>query len=56
MTCLHPLTFTVTANLKAGNDMKFNSPWDVQFNPDVAGQCLIYLKKLLDNMKFVFLF
>ncbi len=36
MTYVDPYTFTVTANLTAGNDLKFNSPWDVQFGPDVA--------------------
>jgi hypothetical protein len=37
MTYVHPLTFTVTANLTAGYELKFNSPWDIQFSPDVAG-------------------
>ena len=34
MTYVHPYTFTVTADLKAGYLMKFNSPWDVQFGAD----------------------
>ncbi len=37
MTYVHPLTFTVTTNLVAGNSSKFNSPWEVQFGADVPG-------------------
>lgn len=31
MTYVHPYTFEVTADLQAGFDSKFNSPWDIQF-------------------------
>lgn len=31
MTYEHPYILSVTADLKAGFDMKFNSPWDVEF-------------------------
>ncbi|OKL38764.1 SusE domain-containing protein [Pontibacter flavimaris] len=34
MTYVHPYKYEVTANLKAGYDLKFNSPWDVQFGTD----------------------
>jgi starch-binding outer membrane protein SusE/F len=34
MTYVHPYKYEVTANLKGGYDMKFNSPWDVQFGTD----------------------
>jgi starch-binding outer membrane protein SusE/F len=34
MTYQHPYKFTVTANLKAGYEMKFNSPWEVEFGAD----------------------
>lgn len=34
MTYIHPYTFTVTASLTAGYEMKFNSPWDVEFGAD----------------------
>jgi len=34
MTYAHPHKFTTTRNLKSGYDMKFNSPWDIQFGAD----------------------
>ncbi len=34
MTYEHPYTFKLTAPLVAGYDMKFNSPWDIQFGAD----------------------
>lgn len=34
MTYSHPNTFTVTANLIAGSDSKFISPWDFDFGSD----------------------
>lgn len=34
MTYVHPHKFTTTRNLKSGYDMKFNSPWDIQFGTD----------------------
>lgn len=34
MTYVHPYQFEVTAALKAGFDIKINSPWDVEFGTD----------------------
>lgn len=34
MTYVHPLQYTLTEELEAGYDMKFNSPWDVEFGAD----------------------
>lgn len=30
----HPYRFEVTAQLNSGHDMKFNSPWDIEFGAD----------------------
>jgi hypothetical protein len=40
MTYKHPYRFETTTALKAGFDLKFNSPWDVQFgtaSSDLSG-------------------
>ena len=34
MTYVHPYQFTVTEELEAGYNMKFNSPWDIQLGAD----------------------
>ncbi len=34
MSYVHPHKFTTTSDLKSGYDMKFNSPWDLQFGTD----------------------
>ncbi|MCM4160877.1 hypothetical protein FHG64_17805 [Antarcticibacterium flavum] len=34
MTYVHPYKFTTTQPLEAGYEMKFNSPWDIQFGAD----------------------
>ena len=37
MTYVHPMQFTTTQNLEAGYNLKFNSPWDVQFGAPEGG-------------------
>ncbi len=37
MTYVHPMQFTTTQNLEAGYNLKFNSPWDVQFGTPEGG-------------------
>ena len=37
MTYVHPMQFTTTQNLEAGYNLKFNSPWDVQFGTPDGG-------------------
>lgn len=34
MTYVHPYTFTITVNLLANYEMKFNSPWDIEFGAE----------------------
>lgn len=36
MTYTHPYSFSVSADLKANYDMKFNSPWDIELGSDDA--------------------
>lgn len=37
MTYVHPMQFTTTQNFEAGYNLKFNSPWDVQFGTPEGG-------------------
>lgn len=53
MTYVHPFKFTTTRNLEAGYEMKFNSPWDIQFGADNPSAMSGTMRNAGDSSNFV---
>lgn len=53
MTYVHPHQFTTTQDLEAGYEMKFNSPWDVQFGADNPSAMSGTMTNAEDSANFV---
>lgn len=53
MTYVHPYQFTTTQDLEAGYEMKFNSPWDIQFGADDPSAMSGTMTNAEDSANFV---